>query len=176
MGAAWLHSRMTPLGISWQGKTMRQPCHVDACTPVAAGSLHIHQPLAWHGRLLRGFSTQRHGRQAHHVVPCPAALHNTQSAPPTSQFMSAKTAARLAALRGETEALRYQRAFYDGELAKLQNLPGFKQVHEMRRQQAQEAAEAAARGRERRTAKFAADMDASLNTTRQRKVRSPGGG
>jgi hypothetical protein len=56
------------------------------------------------------------------LLPC------TQSAPPPSRFMSAKTAARLAALRGETEALRYQRAFYDGELAKLQNLPGFKQV------------------------------------------------
>jgi hypothetical protein len=49
------------------------------------------------------------------------------------------------------------------------------QVHELRRQQAREAAEAAARVRERRTAKFAEGMDtpSALNTTRQRKV---GGG
>jgi hypothetical protein len=44
-------------------------------------------------------------------------------------YLNPKVAARIRALRSETEIMRYQRHFYEEALTKLQAAPGFSHVH-----------------------------------------------
>ena len=62
----------------------------------------------------------------------------------TEQYLNPKVAARMRALRSETEIMHYQRNFYEEALAKLQAAPGFAHLHAkatQNKEQHQEAGE-----------------------------------